>query len=721
MKQLIQSARTGKLTVADVPDPVAGDGEVLVRTRASLISAGTERMVVDFAKKGLVAKARARPDLVRKVIDKARRDGAAAAFRAVMSRLDEPLPLGYSAAGEIVALGRGVEGRFRIGQRVAIAGAGLANHAEINAVPVNLVAPVPDDVNDEEACFGTVAAIALHGVRNMGIELGDVGAVVGVGLVGQIAVEFLDLAGVRVVALDVRKDRLDLATFGGAQLVWNMADGDPSRAVLDYTGGLGCDGVLIAAATDDSTPFETAAAIARDRARISVVGMTGTEFPYREFMQKELSLVVSRSYGPGRYDDDFERRGMKYPAGYVRWTEARNLEFALRIMSRRRDRRLYVEQFITHRFDLADAEAAYRLVTENSEPNLGVVLRYPSAPAPRAPRVRIPRHVSSPAEMRECVVGVIGAGNFARAVLLPRLKSGGRCRLHTVATRRGATAEHVRAAFGFERSAADVAEVLASDDINAVVIATPHGSHASLVAAALAAEKHVFVEKPLALTRAELDAIAAARSRSAAFFQVGFNRRFAPYAVAARDRLARAGGKKFVVIRVNAGALPPGHAVNAAENGYGRILGEACHFVDLARFLIGSRIISVHAAAARGDSGVCDDVSVSLSFADGGLATIAYTALGDASFAKEQIEAYAGGIVVTIEDFRRMVVVADGKAQRSKEVAGQDKGHAAEIDAFVAAVAAGGPPPLDEAESIETSLATIAIVESLQTGATVNL
>jgi predicted dehydrogenase/threonine dehydrogenase-like Zn-dependent dehydrogenase len=721
MKQLIQSARSGKLAVAEVPEPVAGDGEVLVRTRASLISAGTERMIVDFARKSLVAKARARPDLVRKVVDKARRDGAAAAFRAVMSRLDEPLPLGYSAAGEIVALGRGVEGRFRIGQRVAIAGAGFANHAEINAVPVNLVAPVPDDVNDEEACFGTVAAIALHGVRNLGVELGDVGAVLGVGLIGQIAVELLDLAGVRVVALDVRGDRLDLATFGGAQLVWNLADGNPTRAILDFSSGLGCDGVLIAAATEDSAPFRTAAAIARDRGRISVVGMTGTEFPYREFMQKELSLVVSRSYGPGRYDDDFERRGMKYPPGYVRWTEARNLEFALRVMSRRRDRRLYVEQLITHRFDLADAEAAYRLVTENSEPHLGVVLRYPAEARQRAPRVKVPRHVSAAGGKRECVLGVIGAGNFARAVLLPHLKAAKACRLHTVVTRRGATAEHVRQAFGFEQAATDVAAALADDEINAVVIATPHGSHASLAAAALAAGKHVFVEKPLALTRAELDEVAAARSRSAAFFQVGFNRRFAPYAIAARNRLAQAGGKKFVVIRVNAGALPPESAINAAENGYGRILGEVCHFVDLARFLVGSRIASVQAIAVRGDSGICEDLTASLSFADGGLATIAYTALGDPSFAKERIEAYSGGTVVTIEDFRRMVVVADGKERRAKVLAGQDKGHAAELAAFVAAAAAGGPPPIDEAELVETSLATIAIVESLQSGATVNL
>ena len=721
MKQVVQSARSGKLALRDVPDPKVRGGHLLVRTHVSLISAGTERMVVEFAKKSLAAKAKARPDLVRKVFDKAKRDGIAATIRAVMARLDEPLPLGYSACGEVVALGDGTEGLFRIGQRVAIAGAGLANHADFNVVPVNLAAPVPDDVNDEEACFGTLGAIALHGVRNMGIEFGDCAAVIGAGLVGQLAAQLLDLAGCRVAVFDYNPERLALARYGRAELAWNLADGDPTEAVLDWTAGRGCDGVLIAAATAGSEPFDLAASIARDRARISLVGVTGTEFSYRDFMKKELSLVVSRSYGPGRYDADYEGRGMKYPAGYVPWTETRNLEEAVRRMTRRSDHRLMVEPLITHRFPFDKAEDAYALVTDNTEPHLGVVLNYARPDVQKPTSLRIPISVSAAPRKGGCVLGVIGAGAFARTVLLPRLKGLADCRLHTVATRRGISAEHSQETFGFEFSASDEAAVLENGEINAVLIATPHSSHAALTAAALAAGKNVLVEKPLALDRAQLNDVIGARNRGDAFFQVGFNRRFAAMAVAARDRLAGLPGPKVLLLRVNAGQLPAESWQNAPEEGNGRILGEVCHFVDLARFLIGAPIASVQAAAAEATRGVCDDLTATLSFSDGSLATIAYTARGDTAFSKELVEAYAGGSVVVIDNFRSLTVVADGKERKKSAALDQDKGHAAQLKAFVAAVAAGGRAPVDEAELIETSLATIAIAESLRTGAPVRL
>ena len=723
MRQIIQNARSGRMELKEVPEPKVRPGHLLVRTRASLISAGTERMVVEFTKKGLVGKAKARPDLVKKVIEKARRDGIAATLRSVAARLDEPLPLGYSATGIVEAVGQGVEGRFRVGQRVAMAGAGRANHAEINLVPESLAAAVPDDVNDEEACFGTLAAIALHAVRNLGLELGDTAAVIGVGLVGQLAVQLLDLAGIRVIALDYDPGRLELARYGRAELAWNLADGDPSRAVREITHGLGCDGVLIAAATSESSPFVTAAAIARDRARVCLVGHTGTELPYREFMAKELSVIVSRSYGPGRYDDDFEGRGMKYPPGFVRWTESRNLAEAVRRMSRQRDHRLAVEQFITHTFDLDKAEDAYRLVLEQTEPHLGVVLRYPRDDAPRKPRLRTPAHVS-PAKSdadRACVLGVIGAGQFARAVLLPLLAKQPGCRLHTIVARGGAGAEHGQDKFGFENASADDTSIFENGDINAVVIATGHAAHAELTRRALEAGKHVWVEKPLALDRDELNAVIRARGRTDAFFQVGFNRRFAPMSVRARDGLAGAGGAKYVLLRVNAGAIEADDWQNAPEEGHGRIIGEACHFIDLARYLVGAPIAAVHAAAARVRDGACDDVTVTLDFTDGSLATLAYTALGDTAYSKELIEGYAGGRVVTIDDFRSFTTTAGGRVERSSKARAQDKGHADGLRAFVAAVASGGPAPVDEAEMIETSLATIAVRESLQTGATVEL
>ena len=722
MKQVVQSARSGKLALKEVPEVRVRSGHLLVRTRASLISAGTERMVVQFAKKSLASKARARPDLVRKVLDKAKRDGIGATMRAVMARLDEPLPLGYSAVGDVVEVGAGLEGKFRVGQRVAIAGAGLANHAELNAVPENLCAPVPDDVNDEEACFGTLGAIAMNGVRLVEPQFGDVIAVIGAGLVGQLAAQFADLAGCRVIVLDYNAERLKLATYAGAEMVCDLSQGDPTAAIMEFSGGRGCDGVVIAAATESSEPFDTAATIARDKAKISLVGITGTEFDYRLFMKKELSVVVSRSYGPGRYDPDYENRHMKYPVGFVRWTETRNLEETVRLMSRRRDHRLQVEQMITHRFPFSDAESAYDMVTKNTEPHLGVILEYDGEAKEKPPKLRTPVSVSTGAPASgKCVLGVIGAGNFARTVLLPRLKKIDAVELHTLVTQRGISADHSADSFGFAHADTDDAAIFANPDINAVLITTPHSTHAALTAKALAAGKNVLVEKPLALDRDELNTVIRARLQSDAFLQVGFNRRFAPLAVQARDRLAAAGGSKYVLLRVNAGQLPDDSWQNAAEEGNGRILGEVCHFIDLARFLVGDDIRTVQAAAAQVSQGACDDLTVSLNFADGSLATIAYTALGDTAYSKELVEAFAGGTVININDFRGLTVTAGGKESKLGKSMEQDKGHAAELKAFAEAVASGGPAPADEAELVQSSFATIAVLESLQRGGPVDL
>lgn len=716
MKQIIQSARSGKLSLKQVPEPQVRGGSVLVRTRASLISAGTERMVIDFAKKSLAGKAKERPDLVKKVLDKARRDGMLATFKAVMARLDEPLPLGYSAAGEVVAVGAGLEGAFRVGQRVAMAGAGLANHAELNVVPRNLVAAIPDGVSDEEACFGTLASIALAGVRNLAPQLGDVVLVVGVGLVGQLASQLLALSGARVVAVDVDPGRLDLARRTGAELTWRLGEAGLAEAVAALTGGVGCDGILIAAATDSSEPLEMTAELARDRARVVMVGKTGTEFPYAAFMKKELQLVVSRSYGPGRYDEDFEGRGVKYPVGWVRWTEADNLRECVRLMDPALARRLDVGALVTHRFPFDQAEAAYTLVTERTEPNMGVVLRYENVAKAPAPVFA----AAAPATGK-CVLGVIGAGNFARTVLLPELKRIGGVELRTICTTRGQTADHAKDAFGFAHATTDIDTVLNDPAVNAVLVATRHSNHAALTARVLAAGKSVIVEKPLALDRAQLNQVVAARQESGAFFTVGFNRRFAPMVVRARQMLARHSGPKMLVLRVNAGALPAESWVNAAEEGGGRILGEGCHFIDLARSLAGSAITSVQADAAKVTHGGCDDLTVTLGFADGSLATIVYTAQGDSGFSKERFECFAGGTVIAIDNFLSLSITENGRTRVEKAKMGQDKGHRGELEAFAAAVAAGGPAPVDEAELVETSLATIAVLESLSQGRRIDL
>jgi len=712
MKQIVQSARSGKLKLAEVPEPQARAGHLLVATRASLISAGTERMVVDFARKSLAGKARSRPDLVRKTLDKARRDGIAATFRAVLARLDEPLPLGYSAAGEVVAVGAGLEGAFRVGQRVAVAGAGLANHAELNLIPRSLAAPVPDDVGDEEACFATLAAISMHAVRNLQASLGDIVAVIGVGLVGQLAVQLLALQGARVAAFDYDPARLALAKRHGAELTWNLADPGAVQAVASLTAGQGSDAVLIAAASESSEPLEFAAEIARDRARLCVVGKTGTEFPYAAFMKKEIRLVVSRSYGPGRYDEDFEGRGVKYPIGFVRWTESENLREAVRLMSPSLTRRLDVGALVTHRFPFARAEEAYALVVGNTAPHLGVVLLYGGETARPVPRVLPP---ARPAASGACVLGVIGAGAFARAVLLPALAKRKDVTLRTIVTQRGLTAEHARTQFGFAACATEIDAVLGDPAINAVLIATRHASHAGLTARALAAGKSVFVEKPLAIDRAGIAEVLAARADSAGFFMVGFNRRFAPMVARARLHLAKHEGAKFLVLRVNAGALPAESWVNAADEGGGRILGELCHFIDLARALVGADIVSVQADAGTVKAGACDDLAVTLHFAEGSLATIVYTALGDAAFSKERFELFAGGTVVTIDNFLTMSVTADGKTRSETARTGQDKGHAAELAAFIAGVIAG-KPPIDESVLVQSSLATIAVLDSLREG-----
>ena len=717
MKQVVSSARSGKLSLQDVPPPKVKRGHLLVATRASVISTGTERSANAFAKKSLVGKAQARPDLVRKVLDKARRDGILATINAVLARLDEPMPLGYSAVGRVVEVGPGLEGRYRVGDRVAIAGAGLANHAALNVVPENLVAPIPADVPDEEAAFCTLGAIALHAVRNCEPRLGDRVAIIGAGLVGQLAAQLLSLSGARVLSLDYNQDRLDLAAKLGAELTLNLGSGSPEETVLSWTEGLGCDAVLIAAATKSSEPFATAAAIARDRARVCLVGLTGTEFSYRDFMQKELSLVVSRSYGPGRYDADYEGKGVKYPPGFVRWTETANLGEVVRLMSPTNQRRHDVAALITHRYDFAAAEKAYAMIMAGEAPHLGVVLGYPEGASEALPNVTAPAPRPSSGG---CRLAVVGAGGFARTMLLPKLKGMTGVSLETIVTTRGMSAAHGQDAFGFAHATTDLEDVLQDPNIDALLIATPHASHARLTAQALAAGKPVFVEKPLALSREELAQVAAARAESEAFFTVGFNRRFAPMMRGAKAAMGSTREPKVLLFRVNAGALPDDAPINDAEEGGGRILGESCHFIDLARYLVGQPIVGVDAQAAQVSHGVCDDLAISLCFQDGSLATILYTSKGDPAYSKERFEIFVGGRVIAIDNFLESTTTVDGRTTTRKARAGQDKGHKAELQAFVKAVASG-TPPVDENELLESSLATIAVLEALRSGRSVSL
>lgn len=711
MKQVIQSRKTGKLALKDVPAPKVRSGHLLVQNRASLISAGTERMVVDFAKKNLAAKAQARPDLVKKALEKAKKEGLWNTWKAVMARLDEPLPLGYSAAGQVIAVGAGLEGSYQTGDRVAMAGAGIANHAELNVVPENLVAKIPDGVSDEEACYGTVGAIALHATRNLKVGLGDVVAIIGCGLVGQLAARFLTLAGARVVALDYADDRLELAMQLGAELAIKPSD-DPGASIRGISGNRGADAVLISAATSSSEPFEVAADIARDRAQVVMVGLTGTTFPYQTFMQKELTLTVSRSYGPGRYDPDFEQRGVKYPEGWVRWTETENLSETLRLMQPDNAARLDVSAFTSHTFDLNDADNAYALVTAGKERHLGVVLSYSeSTPDQTATRKVTERPTPKSGSV---VLGMAGAGNFARAVLIPALKSSNNARLKTLSTQRGANAEHGANSYGFELATTDNQIIWDDPEINAVIIATRHDSHAAMTAAGLRAGKSVFVEKPLALDFEQLNDVIDALNGNDGFIQVGFNRRFAPQIAELMSHFANATGPRMVTLRVNGGAIDGTHWTQSADEGGGRILGEMCHFIDLARHIVDAKISSVQADAATSENGTGDDVVATLKFTDGSLATIIYTGKGDTSLPKERIEVFCGGRAAVLDDFTRLSLSALGSTKTTS--ASQDKGHKQQITAFIAAVTDGAAPPIEQDQLIETSAATIAVVESLRTG-----
>lgn len=735
MKQLVLDARSGELAVAEVPPPALRPGRLLVRTRASLVSAGTERLAVGFARQNLLAKARSRPDLLRQTLAKVKRDGLAAAARTARARLDQPLALGYSAAGVIAGVGAGLEGRYSAGQRVAVAGAGVANHAELNLVPANLAAAVPADVADEEACYATVSAVALHAVRQSRPALGAWCAVVGVGLVGQLAAQLLALSGARVLALDFDAGRLALATRLGADAACKLDEQDAGAVAAEATGGLGCDAVVIAAATTSSLPFETAAEVAGDRAVVVVVGNTGTSFPYREYMNKELTVVVCRSYGPGRYDEDYESHGFRYPPGYVRWTETANLAAALAAMRPGSARRLDPAALTTHRFGFEDALAAYATIAGQG-PHLGVLLKYADTPAPgdsppaRGAPSRAARSREAPAEGRpahseavkplpprrraaRCRLGVIGAGDHARSVLLPILAELPACELHTVATARGLSAAQTQRRLGFRRATADADEIFEDEDIDAVVVAAPHSLHASQTTRALAAGKPVFVEKPLALNWQELRDVAAAAEASAAFLLVGFNRRFAPLALAAKAHLAASPGPRHVLMRVNAGPLPAGSWQRRTDEGGGRLLGEACHFIDLGAFLGDARVAAVQAQAVpAAANGLCEDATIVLRLDNDSLATVFYTASGPPASGKELIEAYAGGDVARIEDFRRLSLWRKGRRQRRRRQR-QDKGHRAELAAFVAAVAAGGPPPVPLAEQLNASAATLAALDSV--------
>lgn len=685
MKQVTQNVKTGEVNLTEVPMPQVGAGEVLVSTKASLISAGTEKMIMDFANKSMLGKAKERPDLVKKVIDKLARDGVGPTIASVFAQLEEPLPLGYSAAGEVIAVGENVTHQFRVGERVAIAGAGLANHAEINAVPKNLVVPLPDAVFFDEGAFATLSAIAMHGVRNGRVQLGDRVLVMGLGLVGQLAVQLAAAAGGRVTGVDFDDARLALASEHGASGTYNLGQGGADSALREMSDGRGFDVILVCAATESDAPINNAAKWARDKARIVLVGKVGTTIPYADYMKKELEFIISRSYGPGRYDPNYEGKGQNYPVGYVPWTERDNLLEAVRLIA---DGKLNVAALISHRYDIDAAMEAYAVVGAADIPKLGVVLEYGREDNDRAVS-RVESAVApAPVSADEVGISYIGAGGFAKAMLLPITKDCETVKHIGVVSRGGLSAKAAADKFNFVYASSSADEVLTDVETHAVIVATRHNTHADLVSKALTSGKHVFVEKPLAMNFNELSAVEAAYKKATnRQLMVGYNRRFSPHTVKLKEAFDGVSGPKQVLIRANVGQLPDENWQNDAKTGGGRLIGELCHFLDLAYHIVGERPKSVFTARSEGQ----DVFTTVIMFEKGHMATIVYTSEGDTAFSKERVEIFGGGMVGVIDNFRKSTLSNNGRSKtlHGGALSGTDKGHKAGLLAFVAGCKSG--------------------------------
>ena len=699
MKQILQSLKTGATEVAEVPCPAVRPGQLLIRSTRTLVSVGTERMLVEFGKAGWIAKARQQPDKVRMVLDKIKTDGLVPTFESVMNKLDQPLPLGYCNVGRVMATGNGVAG-FELGDRVVSNG----KHAEAVSVPVNLCARVPEGVSDDEAAFTVLGAIALQGIRLVQPTLGESVVVTGLGLIGLVTVQLLRAHGCRVLGLDFDPAKLELARKLGAETVNLGAGQDPVAAAQAFSRGRGVDAVIITASTKSNEPVHQAALMCRKRGRIVLVGVTGLELSRADFFEKELTFQVSCSYGPGRYDANYEEKGNDYPVGFVRWTEQRNFEAVLDMMA---DGRLDVKPLVSHRFAIEQAEQAYELVG-GAGPSLGILLEYPTESAKSDAQVRTQSVTLATKGSGSATIAFIGSGNYSTAVLIPAFKSAG-ARMKTVASAGGVSGVHAGRKFGFEQTTTDTASVFADPEIDAVVITTRHDSHASMVSKALRAGKHVFVEKPLALRADEVaeieqayaDARAAGRSP---IVMVGFNRRFASQVQRMHGLLGGVTGPKSFIMTVNAGAIPAEHWTQDRGIGGGRIVGEGCHFIDLLRFLAGSRVSAIDVCTM--DTGTGDTVSVQMAFHDGSIGTVHYFANGTKAFPKERLEVFAGGRVLQLDNFRKLHGFG-WPGFRKMNLWSQDKGQKACARAFVDAVAGRGPAPIPFEEIIEVAKVSI--------------
>jgi len=715
MKQVVQNLRTGETQLIDVPKPIVQDNMILIKTKASLVSSGTERTLVNFAEKNLIGKAQSRPDLLKQVVEKAKRDGILTTLQSAGNRLDQPLPLGYSSAGVIEEIGRYVND-FQPGDRVVCGGGGYAVHAEYALIPINLVAHLPEEIDYECGAFATLGAIAINGIRLAKPQIGEHTAVIGLGLLGLLTAQLLKAAGCEVTGMDIDSDRIELANRIEICAVQNK---EILRKYKEITKGVGFDSVYICADTPSNEPIALAGSIARDRAHVIAIGAVGLEIPRKPYYEKELFFQVARSYGPGRYDPSYEEFGNDYPIGYIRWAEGRNLEAFVGLL---KDGRIQTSKLITNRFGIHDAKQAYDLITDKSGKDyLGVILTYPkTGEDPIRRKVELRDFKANPISREILNVGVIGSGNYANAIFLPIIKRNPHANIFGIISAKGLNASQSGTKYGAVFAGSQEDQIFENEDIDAIAILTRHNEHARMIKKGLLAGKHIYCEKPMALNYKEHHMIQTElENQNHPMLMVGFNRRFAPFSKRFHAFFENRKEPIYLYYRVNAGFLPKTHWLNNPDIGGGRLIGEGCHFIDLATYFVQSEARSVTTAKLPNQGKYSNDnLQVSITFADGSIATIAYLSNGTKSYSKEYIEGFSSGNIAILNDFRELRLVGrTEKKYRSRFH--QDKGHAAAWGAFVDAIMKNKPNPIPYNDLIMTSALTLASQKSLHSGKTI--
>ena len=700
MFQLTQNLKSGYVELTETPFPAVGKGEILVRNHYSLISSGTESYKVETARKNLLGKAKEKPEQVKQVIDTLKKEGIVNTFNKVMNKLDSLSALGYSSAGEVIEVGNNVL-KFIVGDRVACGGQDIANHAEVISVPENLAVKIPDNVSYEDACYTTVASIALQGVRQADLRLGENCAVIGLGLVGQLTVQLLKAAGIKIAGIDTNQAMIEIAIKSGIDLAFNRTDDQIEQAINNFSNGFGVDAVIITAGTSSLDPIELAGKLCRQKGKVIVVGAVPTGFSRGNYYKKELELKMSCSYGPGRYNSNYEDKGMDYPIGYVRWTENRNMQAYLDLVSQGK---INPKLLTTHIFNFEDVLKAYELILEKKETFTGILLKYDTGKDLK-PTVNLNNKEYSSGKVN---ISFIGAGSFAQNSLLPHLKNEN---LISVSTSSSHTSKSVAQKFGFKISNNNSDEIIQSKENNTLFIATRHNLHAEFVLKGIKNNKNVFVEKPLCLTEEELEEIADEYKTHNVHLMVGFNRRFSPL-VEKIKKIIKGNQPVAINYRINAGYIPSNSWVQDKEIGGGRIIGEVCHFVDLAMFISGALPESLSANTMEDPLGLLDTLTVNLKFKNGSIAAVSYFANGSKELKKEYLEIFSNGVSIILDDFKELIIY--GKRKSSEKLINQDKGHKQEVKEFISAIKEGKPTPISFEEIYYSTKMSFDIIKSIR-------